>query len=92
LGKEQETCDLANQAVKDDETEKLPELEKLIGALGSLRVFLHVYTEIDPEDQDEVDYFNTYSAISDIPEEEQQEFMKLFSKYHSKGMASPSMD
>ncbi|MGB7070493.1 MAG: hypothetical protein WBD22_13450 [Pyrinomonadaceae bacterium] len=68
--KEQETCDLANQAVKDGESEKLPELEKLIGALGSLRVFLHVYTEIDPEDQDDVDYFNTYSAISDVPEEE----------------------
>lgn len=90
--KEQEMCDLANRAAKDGETEKLPELERLIGALGSLRVILHGYTEIDPEDQDDVDYFNTYSEISEVPEEERQEFMRLFSKYHSKGMASPSMD
>jgi hypothetical protein len=90
--KEQEMCDLANQAVEEGTTEKLPELEKLIGALGSLRIVLHLYTEIDPEDQDEVDYFNTYSAISEVPEEEKLEFMQLFSKYHSRGMASPSMD
>lgn len=90
--KEQEMCDLANQAVKDDETEKLPELEKMIGALGSLRVCLHTYGEIDPEDQDDVDYFNTYSAIDDIPEDEKLEFGRLFGKYISKGMALPSMD
>ncbi len=90
--KEQEMCDLANQAVKNDETEKLPELEKMIGALGSLRVFLHTYSEIDPEDQDDVDYFNTYSAIDEIPEDEKREFARLFGKYLSKGMALPALD
>ncbi|MGQ0543182.1 MAG: hypothetical protein ACT4O9_15265 [Blastocatellia bacterium] len=90
--KEQEMCDLANQAVKDGETEKLPELEKMIGALGSLRVVLHTYCDIDPEDQDDVDYFNSYSTIDEIPEEEKLEFGRLFGKYLSKGMALPSMD
>lgn len=64
----------------------MPELEKLIGALGSCRVFLQSYSEIDSEDREDVDYFNSYENEDEIPAEEKNEFGMLRAKYMIKWM------
>ncbi len=84
LKKEQEMCEIANNYVKKGENEKLPEIEKLIGALSSCRVFLKCYTEIEDEDRETVDYFNSYQDKKEVPEEEQNEFAMLRAKYMTK--------
>lgn len=84
MKKEQELCDIANNCVKTGETEKLPELEKVINALGSCRVFLQSYSEIDSEDREDVDYFNSFQDADEIPEDEQNEFAILRAKYMTK--------
>lgn len=63
------------------EKEKLPELEKGINALGACRVFLQSYTEIAPEDKDDVEYFNTYRTLDEVPKEEKTECTMLMGKY-----------
>ena len=81
IAKEQELCDIANECVKTGRTEKLPELEKGINALGACRMFLQSYTEIAPEDQDDVDYFNDYQSIDEVPEDERTQCNLLLVKY-----------
>ena len=45
-----------------------------------------MYADIDPQDQADVDYFNSYDNIKSVPEEERAECLELSVKYMSKGM------
>lgn len=72
--------------VELDRPEKLQEIERSLNSIRSCRGFLSAYTDIEPEDEDKVTYFNSYHTLKDIPEEEQKQCFELLSKYMSKGM------
>lgn len=82
---EQFACDKANELKASGRSEELQEIEKYIGVLGFTRVGLDEYHDIDPEDKPIVSYFNSFSTISDVPEDKTVECVKLIGKYMSNG-------
>ena len=68
------------------QSEKLQELDKLLNAVRVCSMSLNSYTDIEPEDKEDVSYFNSYDAINDVPEEERAQCSELMVKYMSKGM------
>ena len=83
---EQHLCDVANIYVASEQPEKLKEIDPLLNAIRTCKMFLNSYTDIEPEDEFDVDYFNSYDSIDDVPEEERAQCSKLMSKYMSKGI------
>lgn len=83
---EQYLCDVANMYVASEQTEKLNEIDPLLNTIRSCSMFLNSYTDIEPEDKFDVDYFNSYDSIKDVPEEEQARCSEIMIKYMSKGM------
>ena len=84
LEKEQELCNMANNIVKTESKDGLPEIDKLLDAIRSVRVFLKSYVEIEEEDQVAVDYFNSFDNEDKIPDDEKDEFAILRGKYMTK--------
>ena len=72
--------------VASEQTEKLKEIDPLLNTIRSCSMFLNSYTDIEPEDKFDVDYFNSYDSIKDVPEEEQARCSEIMIKYMSKGM------
>jgi hypothetical protein len=83
---EQHLCDIGNMFVESGETEKRKELDKLLNAIRVCSVSIDSYTDIELEDEDDVDYFNCYNSIDEVPEEERTQCSELMVKYMSKGM------
>ena len=84
LEKEEELCFIANDYVKKGEKTKLPEIDKLLVAIRTSRVILKGYTEIEGEDRNTVDYFNSFTSRDGIPKDKEMEFIMLQSKYMTK--------
>lgn len=55
-----------------------------MGAIRSTKVFLKSFSEIEEEDIDSVDYFNSFDSQDEIPEEDREEFGILRGKYLTK--------
>ena len=60
--------------------------DRLFYALSDVKFSVGLYAEIDPEDRERVDYFNTFKRWGDVtPEEDFLECSSLRVKYSKKG-------
>ena len=62
-----------------------PEAAQLIGQLEFTQVGLQQFAPIDPENQAEVDRFNQFESITDVPDHEKKACLRLAAKYRSRG-------
>jgi hypothetical protein len=83
---EKHLCDIGNMLVESGKSEKLQELDKLLNSIRVCSMSVNSYCDIEPEDEDDVEYFNSYNSINEVPEEERTQCSELMVKYMSKGM------
>jgi hypothetical protein len=76
---------LITASVNSDLQKERSEYQEQLEWLRTGRVYLAHYADIQMEDAEAVDYFNSYKSINDVPEEERAECMKLMAKYLSIG-------
>jgi hypothetical protein len=69
----------------DEDEAEIKSMRKLLADLVVGRFALAQFSEIDPTDKDLVDFLNTFTSPTDIPESNQLDWTDLFVKYSKKG-------
>jgi hypothetical protein len=85
-------CDVANEYVASQDVEGLKEIDQALGPLRSCRGLVASYSIIEPQDMEDVSYFNSFKSIKDVPKDEADRCFDLKMKYASKGMKETVAD